>query len=99
MIIRDKFGDCTVLTIAHRLNTIIDSDKIMVLDAGQISVIFYHFEIIPPAKVLNLVWPNIQEYDSPAQLLGNSLGIFRSLVDQTGEEEATELLNLAKMVN
>ncbi|MEQ2186689.1 Multidrug resistance-associated protein 4, partial [Goodea atripinnis] len=27
--IRDKFRECTVLTIAHRLNTIIDSDRIL----------------------------------------------------------------------
>lgn len=34
--IRDKFAHCTVLTIAHRLHTIMDSDRVLVLDAGQL---------------------------------------------------------------
>ncbi|KAM8924619.1 ATP-binding cassette sub-family C member 2 [Pelodytes ibericus] len=34
--IRSQFSDCTVLTIAHRLNTIMDSNRVMVLDAGRI---------------------------------------------------------------
>ncbi|XP_045130925.1 ATP-binding cassette sub-family C member 4-like isoform X2 [Portunus trituberculatus] len=35
-LIRTKFHDCTVLTIAHRLQTIVDSDRVMVLQAGNL---------------------------------------------------------------
>ncbi|GLT97105.1 hypothetical protein SLE2022_146880 [Rubroshorea leprosula] len=34
--IREEFKSCTMIVIAHRLNTIIDCDRIVVLDAGQV---------------------------------------------------------------
>ena len=36
-VIRDKFKDSTVLTIAHQLNTIMDYDKVLVLDDGRVA--------------------------------------------------------------
>ena len=34
--VREAFSDCTTLTIAHRLNTIMDSDKVAFLDRGEL---------------------------------------------------------------
>lgn len=37
--------DCTLLTVAHRLNTIINSDKVLVMDMGTV-VEFNHPHIL-----------------------------------------------------
>ena len=34
--VRSEFQDATVITIAHRLNSVLDADKILVLDDGQL---------------------------------------------------------------
>lgn len=44
--IRKKFADCTVLTIAHRLNTVMDSDKVIVMDAGTLREFDYPYILL-----------------------------------------------------
>ncbi|KAL5288837.1 ABCC4.2 family protein [Megaselia abdita] len=46
--IKNEFKNCTVLIIAHRLNTIMDSDRILVMDSGEI------VEIGSPKELLEI---------------------------------------------
>lgn len=44
--IKNKFADCTVLTIAHRLHTVTDSDRVLVMDAGRVVEFGSPFELL-----------------------------------------------------
>ncbi|KMZ04219.1 probable multidrug resistance-associated protein lethal(2)03659 [Drosophila simulans] len=48
--IRSKFRDCTVLTIAHRLNTIMDSDRVLVMDAGHLVEFGSPYELLTSSE-------------------------------------------------
>lgn len=45
-LIREEFKGYTIITVAHRLDTILDSDRIVVLDAGRV------VEVGAPAQLL-----------------------------------------------
>ncbi|KAF5273609.1 hypothetical protein FQR65_LT04608 [Abscondita terminalis] len=44
--IRKKFRKCTVITVAHRLQTVIDSDKILVMDAGKVVEFGHPYDLL-----------------------------------------------------
>ena len=44
--LRSHFTECTILTIAHRINTIMDSDMILVIKDGLVN------EFAPPVELL-----------------------------------------------
>lgn len=61
--IRKHFAHCTVLTIAHRLNTIMHADRVILMDAGKI-VEFNHAHCLLQnsdgflTKLINEIEPN-----------------------------------------
>ncbi|KZO89806.1 ATP-binding cassette transporter [Calocera viscosa TUFC12733] len=69
--IRRELKGATLITIAHRLRTIMDYDKIMVLDAGKLI-----------------------EFDNPVALLDKKDGMFKGLVEESGERD--ELKTIAR---
>jgi ABC-type glutathione transport system ATPase component len=78
--IREEFRHCTVLTIAHRLETIADYDMVVVMDQGRIE------EVGSPLDLLS---------DHLEGVEGGHLGLFRSLVDGLGAERKQGFLDLA----
>merc|ERR1719454_302056 len=70
--IRTEFTDCTVLTIAHRLNTILDYDKILVLDKVEVG---------------GRHSGQVAQFDTPRKLLEMKRGIFYDLCADAGLDE------------
>ena len=45
-VIREEFSNCTVITVAHRVPTVIDSDMVMVLFFGKPSFLVFSLYLI-----------------------------------------------------
>ncbi|XP_062699740.1 probable multidrug resistance-associated protein lethal(2)03659 [Aedes albopictus] len=68
--IRTRFADCTVLTIAHRLHTIMDSDRVLVMDAGRVVEFGHPRDLLRGADGGYLRWLVDQMGAESAVLLG-----------------------------
>lgn len=59
--IREKFANCTILTIAHRLHTVMDSDKVLVMDAGRAVEFGSPYELLTTKTGPRIFYGMVQE--------------------------------------
>ena len=80
--LRESFRESTVLIIAHRLATVIDADRILVMDNGQAIEFDHPF--------------NLLANDEQDEEITNKEGYFAKMLQATGEETAKTLFSIAK---
>lgn len=68
--IRTEFQGCTIITVAHRLNTIMDSDRVMVLDMGCL----VEFDTIP--TLLSMEKGIFASMHRASENIGSALGTY-----------------------
>jgi ABC-type multidrug transport system fused ATPase/permease subunit len=64
--VRERFKDCTVLTIAHRLDTIFDSDKIAVMDKGKCAEFDSAPKLLEKGGIFKSLWSKHQKEHAQA---------------------------------
>ncbi len=59
--LKEAFSECTLLIIAHRLSTVLNSDRVIVMEAGRVGPFFHlglnlYFSFLNWGVLLNGVW-------------------------------------------
>ncbi|XP_041970656.1 probable multidrug resistance-associated protein lethal(2)03659 [Aricia agestis] len=109
--IRTKFAASTVLTIAHRLHTVMDYDRVIVMDKGRVAETGHPYELLTKTRsdctpikrsFKRQISQTIPEHFASSNdmeetcRLAEGAGIFKSLVEQAGPETAATLFEMAK---
>ncbi|CAD7704333.1 unnamed protein product, partial [Ostreobium quekettii] len=88
--IREEFAGCTVIAVAHRLHTIIDGDRVLVLDAGQVA------EFDSPKELLSrpdgILTSMVHETGEATERLLRSIAIGEVKVVDISAEQAAKAL-------
>jgi ABC-type multidrug transport system ATPase subunit len=101
--LREEFGNCTILTIAHRLNTIGKRRTLLTriavrawrrLSSLSVPCVALYFSV-DYDRVMVMADGVIREFDSPAALLRNPASLFSALVTETGDKSAAFLRAIA----
>ncbi|KAH9747858.1 ABC transporter C family member 2 [Citrus sinensis] len=88
--IREEFKSCSMLIIAHRLNTIIDCDRILVLDAGQVQTFLQVLEHDTPEALLlreDSAFSRMVQSTGPANAQYLRSLVFEGKENKSGREE------------
>jgi len=80
--LRENFRESTVLIIAHRLATVIDADRILVMDGGSAAEFDHPFNLLANG-------PEDEE-------ITNTEGYFAKMLQATGEDTSNTLFKIAK---
>lgn len=76
-LLKTSFKGCTMLVIAHRLATVIDSDRIMVMDAGRVVEFDHPFSLLADNPEDETITKSTEDPES---------GFFAKMIKATGEE-------------
>uniref|UniRef100_A0A7S4DZU4 ABC transporter domain-containing protein n=1 Tax=Lotharella globosa TaxID=91324 RepID=A0A7S4DZU4_9EUKA len=97
--IREKFSGQTVIMIAHRLETVIDVDRVLVLDHGHLVEQGHPFELLSSAFTVDAKKKKNgcgAGNRGGGAIIGAKRQWFASMVQETGEENAKKLYQAAK---
>mmetsp|Transcript_103134 Transcript_103134/g.295902 ORF Transcript_103134/g.295902 Transcript_103134/m.295902 type:complete len:374 (+) Transcript_103134:146-1267(+) len=86
--VRKRFSDVTLLTISHRLGTIMDFDYVLVMEQGAAAEFGSPYELLFPSGIA-VAGPSDETTTN-----GDTQSMFAELVDSTGPDSAAYLRSL-----